>query len=477
MPALIARARSVRVAAAALAMLLLHGATAPCHGAEPDWVKLDAEALEYLRTYLRIDTSNPPGITKDAIAYLQQILDNEGIETATFEGKRGMVSLVARLAGPPETKPLMLMSHADVVPARAQEWSHPPFSADIAEGFVWARGARDDKSHGIMMLMTMLALKRRNVALRRGVTMMVNADEEAGGKFGARFMAENHWDVIDSAFAINEGGGGTTGWLGSEGVTFKVAVAEKKVMWLRITATGRAGHGSMPQDDNPNLILLRALGRLLAQPPPIQLTEVFTEAMKTVSKRMPFPESFALAHLNWPYMTRYAMRGPLSQYPVQALMRNTISLTVLKSGFKVNVIPAVAQAEIDVRLLPEVDADAYLKQIKDTLADRRISIELIQRPEDAPPSPTDSEAFNAIRKVVAEIFPNAMVIPWMSSGGTDSRFMRSRGVPSYGFEPVIEATVDAARVHGVDERISIENLHRGIRATYALTLDLCAASN
>jgi len=477
MPTLIFKARSLLMVRAVLATLLLLSATSPCRAAEPQWAALNAQALEYFRTYLKLDTSNPPGNTKDAIAYLKQILDKEGIETATFESKPGMVSLVAWLPGPAGTKPLMLMSHADVVPARDVEWSHPPFSADVAGGYVWARGAMDDKSHGIMMLMTMLALKRQNLPLRRGVTMMVNADEEAGGEFGARFMAEKHWGAIDSAFAINEGGSGTPGWLGSEGVTFKVAVAEKKVMWLRITAKGRAGHGSMPHDENPNLILLHALGRLLAEPPPIRLTPVFIEAMKELSARMPFPASFELGHLGWPFMTRLALRGPLSQYPVQALMRNTISLTVLKSGFKVNVIPAIAQAEIDVRLLPEADAEAYLKRVKDKLADPRISIEFLQRPDDAPPSPTNGEAFEAIRKVVGESFPDAIVIPWMSSGGTDSRFLRARGVPAYGFEPIIVSPSDTARVHGVDERLSIENLNRGIRATYKLTLELCAAAN
>ncbi|MGH7949424.1 MAG: M20/M25/M40 family metallo-hydrolase, partial [Candidatus Binataceae bacterium] len=184
MPTLIIKTRSRFMLVAAFAMLLVLAAAVPCRAAEPDWEKLNAEALDYFRAYLRFDTSNPPGNTRDAIAYLKQILDKEGIKNATFEGKPGMVNLVAWLPGPAGTKPLMLMSHADVVPARAAEWTHPPFSAEIADGRVWARGAMDDKSHGIMMLMTMLALKRNNVPLRRGVTLTVNADEEAGGEFG-----------------------------------------------------------------------------------------------------------------------------------------------------------------------------------------------------------------------------------------------------------------------------------------------------
>src|SRR5208337_491987 len=181
---------------------------------EPDWNKLDAEAIEYFRTYLRFDTSNPPDDTAAAIAFLQDILRRYGIASETFAPKPGALSLVARLPGPPGVKPLLLMSHADVVPALAADWSHPPFAADLAEGYVWGRGAIDNKAHGIMALMTMLALRRQGVALKRGVEMMVNADEEAGGADGARFIAAMHFDAIDPAYACNEGGVGTLHWLG-----------------------------------------------------------------------------------------------------------------------------------------------------------------------------------------------------------------------------------------------------------------------
>ena len=160
-------------------------------------------------TYLRFDTTNPPDNTADAIAFLKQILDKEGIETQIFVSKPGMANLVARMPGPAGVKPLLLMSHADVVPAVAKDWTHPPFSADLADGFVWGRGAIDNKAHGIMALMTMLALKRNAIALKRGVEMMVNCDEEAGGENGANWMAANHWDAFAPAFAFNEGGDGT----------------------------------------------------------------------------------------------------------------------------------------------------------------------------------------------------------------------------------------------------------------------------
>src|SRR5580658_2145601 len=203
------------------------GATVP---PSPDWNKLDAEALGYFQTYLRFDTTNPPSNTSAAIAYLKGILDREGIAAETFESKPGMVSLVAHLPGPPGLKPLLLMSHADVVPAVAANWSHPPFGANLDGGYVWARGAIDNKAHGIMALMTLLALKRYGIALRRGVEMMVNPDEEAGGEGGAQWMVQNHWDVIDPAFAMNEGGSATPDPFGGKGDRMSVAVAEKRVM-------------------------------------------------------------------------------------------------------------------------------------------------------------------------------------------------------------------------------------------------------
>lgn len=467
----------VLVAAALLAIL-----PSPAQGAErsqpapaPDWSKLDAEGLEYFRRYLQLDTSNPPGDTTAAVAYLKGILDREGIATETYAAQSGKVSLVARLPGPAGVKPLLLMSHADVVPAVAALWRHPPFAADLAGGYVWGRGAIDNKAHGIMALMTLLALKRHNLALRRGVTMMVNPEEEVGGELGAAWMVANHWEAIDPAFAFNEGGHGTPRWLGSRGVIFRVAVAEKRVMWLRLIAHGKSGHGSQPNADNPNLILLSALYRLLASQPPIRLIPLVAQALGVVGERMPFPASFELMHLNLPLMMRLALRGPLSDYMTQAALRDTIAPTGLRSGVKVNVIPSTAEATLDCRLLPGTDAEAFLARMRALMADKRISIEFIQRPDQAPPSPTSGEAWQAMAEVVAQDFPGAIAVPFMTSGGTDSRFLRIKGVPAYGFVPMILDESEAGRVHGVDERLSVENLERGIRATYDLTRQLCAA--
>jgi acetylornithine deacetylase/succinyl-diaminopimelate desuccinylase-like protein len=440
-----------------------------------DWEGIDAAAGEYFRGYLRFDTSNPPGNDAAAISYLTKILDMDEIPYQTFTAAPGKVNLVARLPGPAGVKPLLMMSHADVVPVTAADWSHAPFRGEVADGYIWGRGAIDNKAHGIMAIMTLIALKRGNVALRRGVELMVNADEEIGGEMGAKWMVNNHWDAIDPAFAVNEGGSGTPDWLGSKGITFRVAVAEKSVLWMRLIAHGKAGHGSEPNPDNPNLILINALHRILDYRQPLQLTPVMDRAFTDIAPRMPFPASFELAHLNFPFMLRVASHGPLADYPVQALLRNTIAPTMLNSGIKANVIPETAEATLDCRLLPHADLNLFLGTIRGLIGDPRVSIEFIQKPEGSDwVSPTEGPAWDAINAVVREDFPGALVVPSMMAAGTDSRFLRHKKVPTYGFVPIVLDHDEHRRIHGVDERLSIKNLFAGIKATYDLAFKLCA---
>jgi acetylornithine deacetylase/succinyl-diaminopimelate desuccinylase-like protein len=438
-----------------------------------DWNSLDAEALGYFRQYLRFDTTNPPDNTAQAVAYLKQILDREGIETETFESKPGAVTLLARLPGPPGKKPMLLLSHSDVVPAVASDWLHPPFAGDLDDGFVWGRGAIDNKAHGIMAVMTLIALKRGGVPLRRGVELMINPGEEAGGADGAQWMVKEHWDAITPAFAVNEGGFATEDPFGSRSVVFPVAVAEKRVMWLRLTAYGHSGHGSIPIANNPTQMLVNALARLLKRQPHIRIVPLMSEALADFSSREKFPYSFELAHLDWPFMLGFAMHGPLKPDFIRALLRDTIVPTMLDGSLNINVIPSAATAGLDCRLLPGTDPNAFLARIRRRLHDHNISIELIQKPGQAPPSPASGPAWDAIKAVAATDFPDALVVPWMMAGGTDSRFLREHGVPTYGFVPVVLQRSEIERIHGVDERLSVENLNLGIKATYDLAIELC----
>jgi len=463
-----------RIIAAIALLLLCLGTACASSGSSPDWNAINKEALDYFRTYLRFDTTNPPDNTAAAIAFLKNILDREGIRAQTFESKPGAVNLVARLPGTSDKKPFLMLSHADVVPAAAANWSHPLFAADLADGFIWGRGAIDNKAHGIMALMTLLTLKRNHTALNRGVVMMVNPDEEAGGENGAEWMAANHWDAFDPAFAVNEGGGGAPDPLGGHDRVFLVQVAEKRVMWLRLIAHGRSGHGSIPTTDNPTLILINGLSRLMAAQPPIRLTSIISDALARFAAHESFPTSFELAHLGWPLMLDAAMNGPLKPDFMQALLRDTIAPTMLTGSSKVNVIPSTAEAGLDCRLLPGTDTRAFVQRMKELLADDRITIEFIEKPDLGPLSPSSGEAWEAIQQVVANDFPNSFVVPWMSTAGTDSQFLREKKVPVYGLVPIVLDPHELETVHGVNERLSVENLNRGIKASYDLTIHLCA---
>ncbi|HLI79902.1 MAG TPA: M20/M25/M40 family metallo-hydrolase [Candidatus Binataceae bacterium] len=441
----------------------------------PDWRTLDAEALDYFRRYVQFDTTNPPSNTADAIAYLKKLLDREGIENETFESKPGMVTLVARIPGDVTLRPLLFMSHADVVPAAGGEWTHPPFSADLADGYVWGRGAIDNKAHGIMALMTMIALKRASVRLRRGIEMMINPDEEAGGEWGARWMVDNHFESIDPAFAINEGGTASEDPFRPNVADFPIAVSEKMPLWLHLTAKGVSGHASIPSPDNPNQILVEGLSRLMtmASARPAHLEPLVAQSFLDRARYEPFPISYELTHLDWPGMLDVASRGILAAPSLQASLRDTLTLTIITAGNKVNVIPSHAEADVDCRLLPDTDAAAFIREVQ-AAAGPRIAVEARLRPIRAKPSPASGELWDAITKVIHTDFKGMGFAPTMMTAVTDSRFLRARGIPVYGFLPLVLKGADGDGIHGVDERLSVENFNRGLRATYDLATEVCA---
>jgi len=441
---------------------------------EPNWRALDAEALDYFRRYVQFDTTNPTSNTAAAIAYLKTVLDREDIENETFESKPGMVTLVAHIPGDVSERPLLFMSHADVVPATASEWSHPPFSGDLADGYVWGRGTIDNKAHGIMALMTMVALKRAHVRLHRGIEMMINPDEESGGEWGARWMVANHFESIDPAFAINEGGSGGDDPFRRDAVSFPIAVSEKLPLWLHLTAKGVAGHASVPSPDNPNQILVEGLSRLMAMvgARPAHLEPLVAQSFLQAAAYEPFPISYQLTHLDWPGMLDMASRGILASPSMQAAMRDTATLTVINAGNKVNVIPSHAEADIDCRLLPDTNPDDFIHDVEAALGPR-IEVEACLRPIVAKPSPASGELWDAIAKVIRADFKGMSFEPAMMTAVTDSRFLRARGIPVYGFLPLVLKGGDSDGIHGVDERLSTENFTRGLRATYHLANEVC----
>jgi acetylornithine deacetylase/succinyl-diaminopimelate desuccinylase-like protein len=255
---------------------------------------------------------------------------------------------------------------------------------------------------------------------------------------------------------------------------FGIAVAEKQIQHLRLVATGEAGHGSMPHDDNANVTLIHALNRIL-KPRPMRVNRVSATMFREIAGSQRPPLSFLLRHLDNSLILRLAARRLAASKLMNAMLRDTISLTKLNAGYKVNVIPERAEAGIDCRLLPDTDADQFYRWLEETIADERVSVEAIETSQPTAVSPIEGPFFNAVRRALSKHVPDAILFPLQMPGGSDSRFFRARGIPAYGLGPFLLETSEIQRVHGVDERISVENLELGVRITYDVIRELCVA--
>ncbi|MEX2080792.1 MAG: M20/M25/M40 family metallo-hydrolase [Dehalococcoidia bacterium] len=424
-----------------------------------NWDRATEEATALLREYIRIDTSNPPGNEALAVAFLRQVLESEGIAVETAESAPGRSNLLAHL-GPKAG--LCLLNHTDVVPVERRYWERDPFAAELVDGFIYGRGTLDMKGMGIIELMTFVLLKRQGVALRRGVSFLAAADEEAGSAFGVSWIAANRPAWMDSDLVINEGAYGLTGIGGSDTPIFEIAPTEKVPLWVRLTVRGRPGHGSVPHGDNCADHLVAALGRIAAWQHELRLTP-------TVRANLEGMRNAGLTH----WETDADALALAGRHPAtRARMGNTVVLTTISTGIKVNVIPAEATATLDCRLLPDVDVDTFLADLRAVVADDRVEFEVLNRSVGAA-SPLDVEFTRVVQDVISEMVEGAHLIPGMTSGFTDSRIYRQRGVAAYGFVPCLVQPEDLAGVHGHNERIAVENLRLGMQVLYEVVARLC----
>jgi acetylornithine deacetylase/succinyl-diaminopimelate desuccinylase-like protein len=411
----------------------------------PDWKAIEAEALKTLQGYIRIDTSVPPGDVTKAADFVQGILEREGIPVKRFESAPGRSIVLARLKGSGQAKPILLLHHMDVVPADASRWKRNPFGGEIAEGAIWGRGAMDMKGPGVAHLYAFIALKRNGVPLDRDVILMAVPDEEVGGGLGATWMRENHYKELDPEFIIDEGGFGSRDLFATGKLVFGISVAEKKILWLKLSAEGIAGHGSQPHDRNPNDRLVRALARLLSEPLP--------------STRFSVLEAFK------------ARVGTLNSNKFNnAIQHSTISLTSLRSGVgeppKVNVIPSIAEATVDCRVLPGTSKEEWLKEITRRLGDPEIRVEVTYESPDPTVTTQDSTLYRALVTAVKKRHPDAIVAPMIVPYGTDANGFRPLGVKSYGFTPAILPAEVVASMHGDAEYIPVDALLPAIQILY-----------
>jgi acetylornithine deacetylase/succinyl-diaminopimelate desuccinylase-like protein len=451
-------------------ILVLLLSVSPSAIADIDWSKARAEAVQLLQELIRINTTNPPGNERAAALHLQKLLDSEGIETKVLNVAPGRANLFARIKGDGSRRPLILLSHTDVVMAETEHWSVPPFSGEIRDGFVYGRGASDMKGTAAVHATLMRLLKRLNVPLKRDVILLAVADEEAGGT-GARSIVEDHLDLIRGAeFLLNEGDVAyvKNGKLQQYGVD----VMEKAALWLRITARGPAGHGSIPLANSSVNRLLKALERLRAWETPIRVPAAVAEGYRVLAAQQSDPVlRNAYANLE-EALTDPALREKLlANSTLNAEVRNTVTITGLQGSEKVNVIPGTAWAQIDVRLLPGETPDGFITTLRGVIADPGLEIEMLEGS-----TPTGSSAntalMSAIRKVAARRDASVPVIPTILTSSTDSSKFRSVGITAYGFEPYKMDDGELNRAHGDDERLSVENVGFALQFLYEVLMEL-----
>jgi acetylornithine deacetylase/succinyl-diaminopimelate desuccinylase-like protein len=437
----------------------VHASPTPDFGAARD------EVVRFLSEYIRIDTVNPPGNETRGAQYLRSILAQEGIPAEIFESVPGRGNLVTRLKGNGQKKPLLVMGHIDVVGVEREKWTVDPFGGVVRDGFVYGRGATDDKKMGAACLELMLLLHRLKVPLDRDVIFLAEAGEESSTQVGIDFMADRHWDKIAAEFSLAEGG-----HMVREGNTVKqvvITAAEKLSRNMKLVAHGVSAHGSVPRADNPLLRLSAALTKLAAWRQPTRLNEVTRTYFSRLATISPPEEAFLYTHLEDPAVAHKLQ----TTHPAQdALLRVTITPTILQGGFRDNVIPATAEATLMVRPLPDEDITTLMQQMRNLIDDPAVElVPPVGRRPAAPPSGLHTEMFLALERVQKRLFPEAITLPTMSTGTTDSAQLRAKGVQSYGIGAFGEFGA-----HGNDERISVEGLGRLVEFLYTVVLEIAA---
>jgi len=438
------------------------------------------QGVTRLADYLKIDTINPPGNESRGVAYLANLLDSAGIAYETVESAPGRGNLWAVLPatvkGSAKQPGLILLHHIDVVPANREYWSFEPLSGEVKDGFIYGRGAIDTKGLGIAQLQAFLALHDSGVQRNRDVMLLATADEEAGGFFGAGWLIEQRRDMFDGyGYVLNEGGSGR---VFGEDVAVLVEVTQKVPLWLKLTALGRPGHGSSPQVETSVTRLVRGLQRIAETEFPVRVLPPVADMFEGVAPYRDAQTQRLFSNIRHAHPTSDQLFELQLKSPGEhALLRNTCSITRLQGSAKINVVPAEVHAELDCRLLPDQDPQAFLAELTTIINDPQIRIEKIMGFSPAV-SKTQTPLFKAIQRVSAARY-SADVIPTVSGGFTDSHFFRDIGITSYGYSPFKFTLSEFTGVHGNDERISVRNIVDGTQIYHELleTFVVPAATN
>ncbi len=439
---------------------------------QPDFAASERSFRETLTALVRADTTNPPGNEARAVKILSERLKKEKIPFTVVEFAPGRQNIVARLKGSGAKKPLLLLAHIDVVGTKDQKWSVPDHDVTEKDGYLYGRGVLDDLAMAVANLETFIQLKRSGLTLSRDVILALTGDEESGGS-GIRYLLKNRPELLDAEISLNEGGGIV---LNDEGkvTSAELGVAEKIYVDLELITRGETGHSSRPRKNNSIYRLAKALDKLAGyheEERLIPVTRAYLKAQAGLEKPAMKRAMTALANARGK-LPEAALKT-VRQDPVWSpLLHTTCVATMLSAGTKVNALPPEAHANVNCRLLPDETPQQARERLIKIVADPEVKVELAGDFGSAPASPETGLVPTAVRDLIAETYPGVPVIPTIEMGATDSRFLRAKGVASYGFSTIAGSEKDGLRAHGIDERIPAASIRPGLELAYRLTLKL-----
>jgi acetylornithine deacetylase/succinyl-diaminopimelate desuccinylase-like protein len=419
------------------------------------------DAVELLRDLIRFDTTNPPGNEEACVAYVETLLRKHGIESERIEKVSGRPNLIARHAGSNGGPPLVLYGHVDVVTTAGQQWTQPPFGAELVDNYVWGRGALDMKSGVAMCIAAFVAA--HEAGSPTPLQLVILSDEENGGDVGARFLAEEHPDAFGGAkHALGEFGGATQ-WIAGKPF-YPIQVAEKQMCWLRAHVRGTGGHGALGVKGGAMRKLGDVLRTLDRRQPPVHIIPLVREWFEAMAAELPRPQALLLRRLLDPRTADLAARalGPRGRQ-LSRVIRNTVSPTIVHGGDKINVIPSEIELQLDGRILPGQTPDDLTRELHD-LVGRDIEF-VVERHDPGPPEP-DLSFYEPLAQIVRELHPGSVPVPMLQAGVTDARFLSRAGVQTYGYLP-LKLPEDFELwplIHNADERVPADALAFGVEA-------------
>ncbi len=420
---------------------------------------------ELLQRLIQFDTSNPPGNEAACVTYINNLLNEAGIDTTILARDPQRPNLIARLPGRGQAPPLLLYGHVDVVTTAGQKWSHPPFDGEIENDYLWGRGALDMKSGVAMMIAALLRAKAEEIQPAGDIVLVVLSDEEDGGDFGAKFLVDEHSEYFEGIrYALGEFGGFTL-YIGDKRF-YPIQIAEKQVCWMKATVRGEGGHGSMPVRGGAMAKLARFLKILDEKRLPVHITPAATAMFGGITSHLGGAIGLILGQLTNPRLANQTIKllGERARL-FDPLLHNTVSPTILHTSEKVNVIPNEITIELDGRLLPGFTPADMLAELRALVGD---DVELEVLRYDPGPDDLDLGLFNMLADILVDSDPEGIPVPLLLSGVTDGRFFSKLGIQTYGFTPM-QLPKDfnfSQLIHNADERIPLNAVNFGADAIF-----------